>query len=381
MKNYINTTKPTCTKDIIGNQKIIQKLKNDINLLNSKSILISGPIGIGKTLSINLIIKELNLQPIWIDIYDYPKNININLLSINMKKRIIIFDNIEKLNSSITKNLIHKFKITQCPIVIICNDFNVYSLKTIEKYCEHYKFIRPSKIEIRKFLLSSGIFKENSNINKIEELISNCQNDVRYILNMISMKIINASKNNDLSNDNINIFDSAKILFNKKLSTKTRLDSYYFDKYFISMFVFQNTLKSSYLSKDLLSQSDIYSTILKGLSKYQGILLIYSINLYKEKSMLQFPILVGKESAMKSRYNQFLLFKGQHFRTRIMGILYPKIIEYLNNNKFDKLYKILSTYNISKDQIYDLLEPCWLGPKLKINTTSKTSFTKYYKLK
>jgi len=190
MYDLINYTKPMKLDDIIGNKILIQSLKEEIKNTTG-GIFISGNTGIGKTLAVEIIIKELNAEGVWYDATDLDSDaidqIDFegcdikNLMTGSNSKKIFVIDNADGFPENVNNSLIRKIKSSKHTIVIICNDF--YPLKEVEKYCKSFKFINPTTLEIKIFL-----YKKSINIVGIDNLIYETNNDVRFLLNTLILR-------------------------------------------------------------------------------------------------------------------------------------------------------------------------------------------------
>jgi replication factor C subunit 1 len=235
---FVQKYRPVSSNDIIGNKNNINNLIEWLNTWNEnnkyKCALISGNSGIGKTLSIEIILKELKFNIIELNTDDerdksYIQN-NIKQ-SLNIKKTVFNKSNILVVNDLDCCNdygfltaIVECIKETKIPIICTCNDRYNQNLKTLTNYCIDVKFTKPPTNEIVKFI-NNIIKKENININQNEilELIENSNNDIRNILNTLQLYTITRikSNNNEVLNKNkdntqLNLFDL--------VNTKNNLD-------------------------------------------------------------------------------------------------------------------------------------------------------------
>ncbi len=388
MKDFLELTRPQKVKDIVGNATVIKKLKTALE--NDKGgFMIVGVSGIGKTLTMQLLVSELNMDVIWYD----ASNINterLNKMDVSRRKnlwgkpRVIIIDNAKNFRDS-TK-LIKKLKDSKFPIVIICQD--VYPLRFVSKACQIFKFNRPSKIQIRNFLIKNNIFKNTDNPQtktKIEDLVSACQNDIRFLLINVGMRMTSAKTASEIKgvSDNSTIFDQTKIIFDKRKTMKERLSAFWYDPFLMPYMVHENIVgktntKSTSEALDYLSLADIYGSAGsagKGsmfLTKYQGICLVAAIKSSGYRP--PFPVytkLLGKESTIRATNID------QSFRLDVMPMLFPMISKLITEREHKKVYDIFEEYGITKDDYYDHLKNHWLGSKITIKSADKSALTRY----
>ena len=168
--------KPTDYNGIIGNKKnvdgIVQWI-NDFNISkNKKCLLISGNSGIGKTLSIELILKNLKYNIVDLNSDDerdkeYIKtNIKPMLQVVKTvfgKKNALVVNDLDCLSDhGFISALIDCIKETKIPIICTCNDRYNQAFKTFATYCEDIKFRNPSTNEIYNFI--NPISKDNTQL-------------------------------------------------------------------------------------------------------------------------------------------------------------------------------------------------------------------------
>jgi len=102
-------------KKIYGQDDVIENILDIILEDSKKTILLLGGIGVGKTLFVNELSKELNMNLISIDMLDYNNYYSINNIyngesSLYNKledNSVILFDNIEKCNKAILEKIIN----------------------------------------------------------------------------------------------------------------------------------------------------------------------------------------------------------------------------------------------------------------------------------
>lgn len=250
MKNWLTEHEPKKSDDIIGNKSEIQKLSKFIKQFSGKkvnpdniknpNIIISGPIGIGKSLAVNLILKENGLEKIVNDLSDistkktkndsgsrtaqtYYNSIHqkksmmlTNLTSVEYKenKVALVFDDISNLSNPKKKDAIKSLiklnnKYKQIPIIIIANDKHNKLVGDLRKMIT-YMVKPPSGSKsikiINEIIMSKPSFMEINglvnrickaeNINLVKkksdeddlfvELIEHSQYDIRRLINILS---------------------------------------------------------------------------------------------------------------------------------------------------------------------------------------------------
>lgn len=430
----MNKLEPQNSKDIIGNTKLIKEFKewieSSINSPNSpkKAALVSGPMGIGKTLSIELISKELKIKPLIFEPsmckakipatgkeeYDFTYISKIKCDINPFIKRMIIFENGDSLSGTLVKEIITLISNTKIPIIIVCNDS--YPLKTLATHCIEFKFRRPTKVQIRKYLQNLKLIKQDANCERVEKMITEQGNDIRHIINSIKFQI---SGNKD-SDGKMDVFKATQNMFDKDLSLNEKMTAYFEDYMMVPLMIQENYIK---LRRNLMSHSESLNN-LKNISKaadglcdydtastysgpgnwsllnLTGILSIRAASLSKIRvGRANFSRMLGKNSARKSNLNKItdILINSGSKMTKISYRLdfipiYCSIIDNklqnseLQSDKNEKELMIkniiidyFKAYNVSRDDFFDLFKKIELQDCIKLDTKTKSAFTRIYK--
>lgn len=98
------------------------------------------------------------------------------------------------------QELIGLIKESSVPIICMCNDRNHQKMRSLVNYCYDLRFNRPQLKQIKGRILSICA-KESIKLdsNKLDEIISATNNDIRQSINHISL--LSASKELNLSSD------------------------------------------------------------------------------------------------------------------------------------------------------------------------------------
>jgi replication factor C subunit 1 len=301
---WINKYKPTNVNMIIGNLKQINTFKNWINdLSNSKnqSIIISGNQGLGKTLTIKLILEELNyivriINPneikdhrILDDFNDYYNFVNsiyskIQLKETNMSKKKIalVFDETENITLTSEKKYIMDIykennKTKSFPLIFISNNQHSKLLNDLKKNSSEIVFTNPEISELKQFI-KKICFHENikwDNDNIIDIIIQFAQNDIRRLINLLQElsyhtinNVITTTKLNEFieksreKNIDVGLFDSTSRILNNYLDYETIMKLYESEKVLLPLMIHENYLKKI-LNKTKDSWENIIGNIIK----------------------------------------------------------------------------------------------------------------------
>ncbi len=292
---WINKWKPLNIGDIIGNKQNIQKIDEwlaKFDKHNNNAIIISGAHGIGKTLSIELLLEKYNYKTKIIypdelktfrndmdfdDYYNYDNsvfskfNINSSKCNLSDKKLAVVFDEIESITLTSEKKYVFNIfknnaKNKSFPLIFISNTNHSKLLTDLKKYCPEVKFFSPSSYDLIKFI--QKICKsENIEINNngcLEKLIQFSQYDVRRLINLLqdfsyNYKILNdenidifieKSINKDTS---IGLFEAALELLNNENNFEKIFKLYEIDKVLIPLMVHENYYKKTMSVKNKMS--------------------------------------------------------------------------------------------------------------------------------
>ena len=211
---WINKYRPTNLNQIIGHKLQIKKFIEWVNTLKNKTknnaIIISGNHGIGKTLTIQLILEKMGyitriINPNEIkdfrnldDFDEYYNQQNSILSKLNFykdknNKIAIIFDETENISLTSEKKYIMDIfkennKTNSFPLIFISNNQHSKLLNDLKKNCEELKFYSPSSFEIKE-LINTIIKNENLKIKNSEELLDKIINfsqyDIKRLINIL----------------------------------------------------------------------------------------------------------------------------------------------------------------------------------------------------
>jgi len=299
INSWIIKYKPKILSDIIGNINEINKIKDWLNnLKNSKnqSIIISGYQGIGKTLTIKLLLEEMDYLvriinsndikdlKIYDDLNNYYNFNNsiyskLNLNNNSNKKIALVFDETENITlTSEKKYIINIYKDNnkyKCfPLIFISNNQHTKLLYDLKKGCSEIVFNIPDVNDIKKLInkiaISENITFESNNI--IDKLIEFSQNDIRRLI-ILFQELYYHIDNNLITNDTFNkfiensrkkntiigLFESTKNIINDYLDYDTIIKLYENEKVLLPLMIHENYLDKIFKSKS--SNIDYIKTI------------------------------------------------------------------------------------------------------------------------
>jgi DNA polymerase III delta prime subunit len=433
----VDKYKPSSQKSLF-HKNIISHIRNWIKLIDdlhsseksvNKILFLYGPIGSGKTASINVLFKSFNLYKI--DVSDLrsdkfsdiltsiPHFNEVTLSNIDKwnnknqlsKFNILYIDNLEFCDKSIMNILdtIHnKYKIN-IPIILICNNPKLKELFTPLSNCTLLEFNKPSLLELSK-LISEINTNENLNLSKdnIRSIIDKSQFDIRQLFFILQQWTYNSTNSNfehfinnlELKHMDIDLYSKLSSIFNTNVpfNLKSELHNCVAEPLVISHHIFQNynhimsqlqytntntnNTNNNYI--DFLKKSD---TIVDNISHsnliYQNIFEDQNWDLYDFYTMNSciFPIYSIKSiNTNSNNQNSNSLDFNTNIEQKIYSMLQPfKDVSYNYQNSFDEIKKIIlqnslsNILPISPDSSTDFLsnsEQCFFIAKILIHNIS-----------
>ena len=278
---WINKYKPLYLNDIIGNKDQISNIKYWIeNLHNYKNqgIIISGNQGLGKTLTIKLLLEDLGyiikiINPNEIkdyrtcddfnDYYNFINSIHVKMQFGNHKKIALVFDETENITLTSEKKYIMEIykknnKLKCFPLFFISNNHHSKLLNDLKKGCHEIIFSNPSSDEL-KYLIKNITQKENiyfESDNIIDQLIIFSQNDIRRIINLLEELSFHIKKGKITQknitefieksrekNVDIGLLKSTERILNNYLDYETIIKLYESEKVLLPLMIHENYLK------------------------------------------------------------------------------------------------------------------------------------------
>ena len=274
--------KPKNINEIIGNKlnisSIIKWCQEWTPTQKLKALLVAGKNGIGKTLSVNLIITYLKYNPIYLhsDESRSREIINTKLKpalkikkSIANQQNIVIIDDLDCHDYGFISSIIECIKDTQIPIILICNNLNDQSIKTLKTYCTQICFTLPTFSDIYMYI-DNIINKQNENIdidpNTLSNMIKIYNFDIRQILNQVDFyrtKLLNATITNK-QNTELSIFEITNLFLsnnnNNKITIDEKYDAYLLEPDMTPLMVHENYITEDFSKSDNISDMELFDS-------------------------------------------------------------------------------------------------------------------------
>jgi replication factor C subunit 1 len=358
--------KPTDINSIVGNKininNIHQWITNWTPLNKKKCLLISGNSGIGKTLSIELILKSLNYNIVELNSDDerdkeYIKTSIKPILQVSKtvfgKKNALVVNDLDCLSDhGFISALIDCIKETKIPIICTCNDRYNQAFKTFATYCEDIKFKNPSTNDIYKFI--NPIYKkEKILISEINAriLIENSNNDIRNILN--NLQLYNHNHNSEIKSNKdttqIGIFDMANIMLSQTSDFEKKYKTFWLDSDLVPLMIHENYIgnnighshnqnssqnqNSIFNAANCLSDINLFETDIEAtnweLMPYIAINCISATSNCHTKTQTKFPTFLSKTSSKSKKKRELHELSNKFGQFKISSNIFR--VDYLNN--------------------------------------------------
>ena len=300
---WINKMRPSSIEQMIGNKSTIQKLENwisnfEINNSN-KSIIVSGRHGIGKSLSVQLLLSKYNykykiIYPDEIksfrsnddfeDYFNYENSINstLKMNSIHKKKIALVFDETDSITLTSEKKYvlnIHKInsKLTSCfPLIFISNTNHCKLTNDLKKNCPEFVFYSPSSYELSNYIkeICKSEKIEIIDDNSIDLFIQFTQYDIRRLINVLqeyrynfttlnTLDLTSFIERSTMKDIDIGLYDASLELINHRNDFEQIYKLYEIDKVLVPLMISENYYKKILSKKNKLSWKNQLDGLLK----------------------------------------------------------------------------------------------------------------------
>jgi len=318
---------PQTISEFIGNRKGIEEIRNFIkNWKPGTALFLSGQTGVGKSLCIRLIAKDLGLQIIALNSEnEIERIINASAqITLSGKYRLVVFDNLENISSS--KKIIELIKKTKNPVILIAQNPYERKFQAIRKYCKLVKFGKINYLSITSYL--KNIAKKEAikvDASSIERIAKVSNGDIRSAL--IDLKTLSLQDRTHLREHEENIFNTLKIILKTHSIENASIALRNSEKTPEEVFRWLvENLSSEYEGNDLaeaydkLSLADLfYSRIIKRQA--------WSLKKYF------IDMVIGVSVSKKQTYRKFFVYSFPQFRKSKIETITAKIGKTLSISK------------------------------------------------
>jgi len=428
-------------KKIIFSKQKGKKKKNggSIDTINKKDpnlkscMLVTGGHGVGKSVTVEIVLKDLNynVQKLDASILKSGKNIedvinkimiNSNILNlmngIEQKKIAIVVDEIESITSSAEKICIMTLqKLNEqrwyCPVIFISNNQHNKLLSDIKKASLEIKFWPPFPSDMKKIMMkiitSEGMKIKQDNV--INSIISHSQNDIRRLIftlqdikyaydnKLITTDMIDEyCKMSNKKDVDIDLYKATEELLYHYKSMDDCLRLYETEKVLLPLMIHQNYIKSIIANADnddqaneliqklsnLLSTGDVIENYIYGdqnweMQEIHGFFTCVAPSYYLCRGLDEYPSMIKlifatdlNKTSIKRINKKNIINTDRCFNDmNIIDYVYiNKIIRNLiSKGDIKQCVYLLKKYNIKLEHIESLLKI----DKIKDSKTSLTS--------
>ena len=281
---WVNKYRPNSLSQIIGHKLQIKKIKDWVTGLKLKNknnaIIVSGNHGIGKTLTVRLVLEEAGyivriINPSEIkdfrnmdDFDEYYNQENSIISKLNFykdknNKIALLFDETENISLNSEKKYIMEIykennKTNSFPLVFISNNQHSKLLNDLKKNCEEIRFFSPSSMEItsliNKISLNEHLLIKNDE-EIYEQIINFSQFDIRRLINILQEisfhfnEITSAEMLNEFfeksrkKNIDVGLYEATEKILNDYLDYESIFKLYESEKVLLPLMIHEHYIK------------------------------------------------------------------------------------------------------------------------------------------
>jgi replication factor C subunit 1 len=321
--------------DFVGNKTAIQPfiqwlLEWDPRNKKTKSALVSGVSGVGKTLFVELLLKKHDYNIVHLSIDEDRDKETMNQVikpllktkrTFNGQENVLVVSDIDSQSGDygFISILTECIKETQIPIVCICDDRYDQKIKPVLNYCFDIKLGKPSYDEVYR-LIYKVVTTESIKIGKtgVDRLYEQANGDIRYILNTLQLGIKKGDTSKNIQSSNI--FDTAGKLLSMDLTIDDKLKYYWMAHDIHPLMIHENYVNNTLSTRDdvkrlenlsysanALADADLFDAVFDfDLSPYVALNTINATSKCNKKAMIKFPQFLGKISTMNKNKREKL---------------------------------------------------------------------------
>jgi replication factor C subunit 1 len=401
---WVEKYRPKSLREFVGHKVQIEALRKVMDgSAQERAVVLYGPSGTGKTLSVYLLAKELGITIIEVNsAQQRSKGLVKEMRELSgqgLSRRVLLVDEVDQMSMQ-DRGGIAELAIlareSKIPVVFTANDKNDQKMRSLA-----FREIVFPKVDqrnalmfVKRMLQSEGITIPDG---VLIQILIKCNNDLRYVTNTLQY----LSKKGEISDEDIRAiaksgteespFDLTREIFREETAAK-KMDVFFRDPSIVPLMVFENyrgakmTLGEAAGSADLLSFSDVVEKRIRQESEWtllpsQGVFVVASIMNKRLSSRIEFTSVLGNLS--KTKKNSGILRKVQaHCKTGgIFGASFHVFIEKMARKLFagdtSWAVDVLAKMRMDKADIDVLMELFASG--VSIPSKTKARFTREYK--
>lgn len=334
--------RPKRIENFIGNKQVIQPfiqwlLEWEPTNTKTKCALVYGLCGIGKSLLVDLILTKHDYNIINIALDDernksYMDSTIKPLLKTKKthdgQENVLVVSDIDSGSDyGFINSLTECIKMSQIPIVCICDNRYDQSIKPILNYCFDIKLVKPSYQDVYR-LVYNIVVTEKIKIkeSEIKDLYEQSNGDVRFILNTLQFGNRTGKKNIQSSN----IFETTCKMLSMDETIDSKLETFWLANDMHVLMVQENYINNTLsvrdeakkmenlaYSADALSDSVLFEDYVNmanwEFEPYVAMLTVTAASKCNKKTMIKFPQFLGKTSTMYKNRREKLNYENAEF--------------------------------------------------------------------
>jgi len=334
--------KPKRIENFIGNKQVIQPfiqwlLEWEPTNTKTKCALVYGLCGIGKSLLVDLILTkhDYNIINIALDDERNKSYMDTTIKPLLKTKKthdgqenvLVVSDIDSGSDYGFINSLAECIKMSQIPIVCICDNKYDQSIKPILNYCFDIKLVKPSYQDVYR-LVYNVVVTEKIRIkeSEIKELYEQSNGDIRFILNTLQFGNRTGKKNIQ----SLNIFETTGKMLSMDETIDNKLETFWLSNDMHVLMVQENYINNTLgvrdearkmeniaYSADALSDSVLFEDYVNmanwEFEPYVAMLTITAVSKCNKKVMIKFPQFLGKTSTMYKNRREKLNYENVEF--------------------------------------------------------------------
>jgi len=311
-------------------------------LVKNKCALISGLTGVGKSLLVELILKENNYNILSLNIdedrdkqtiYETIKPLLKSRKTVDGKENALVVSDIDCGNDyGFISTLVECIKESEIPIICICDDRYNQNIKPILNYCFDIKMTKPSYDEIYALIYKVVTTEQiKIGLSQVKNLIEEANGDIRFILNSLQVNMKSKTVNTSKNVTSTNIFNTTGQLFSNDVRLDDKFNIYWLSHDIHTLMIqenyINNTLNTSCPAKKManlhdsasaLSDADLFDSMINGTNwefeSYVALSTIRATSKCNKKGFVKFPQFFGKISTInKNRREKICNFSNLNY--------------------------------------------------------------------
>jgi replication factor C subunit 1 len=324
---FTSIYRPKTIEKFIGNKQVMQPfiqwlLEWEPNNTKNKCALVSGLCGIGKTLLVELILMkhDYNIINLALDDERNKSYIDTHIKPLIKSKKtydgqenvLVVSDIDSGSDYGFINSLVECIKLSQIPVICICDNRYDQSIKPILNYCFDIKLTKPNYPDVYR-LVYNVVVGEKIRIkeSEIKDLYEQSNGDIRFILNTLQFGMRTGKKNIQSSN----IFETTGKMLSMDETIDSKLETYWLANDIHILMIQENYINNTLsvrdeakkmenisYSADALSDSVLFEDCVNmanwEFEPYVAMSAINASSKCNKKAMIKFPQFLGKVSTM-----------------------------------------------------------------------------------